>query len=309
MTQTSNSARISESSVTDPKNVAKLRSSVEESQVSPHCFRLPNKDRLRTMAKQYSTAKPFPHIVVDNFLSETITVKDVGFPDLSWAGWSQFHDGYQFGKRHCNNLEKFPELLRAMIIEASQPRFLSFLENLTGICGLIPDPYLNGGGLHSSGPGGILVPHTDFHIYDRLGLYRRINLLIYFNEGWEESNGGALELSEKGASAISKSILPIFGRVVIFNTDDTSVHGFTKPVAQGMRRDSLALYYYTSHEVGSFSGDRTTYWQQHGEGNALRSLKLSTYKTLLLGSRILSKVAHMVNPNFESSVKKGITDE
>jgi 2OG-Fe(II) oxygenase superfamily len=309
MTQVSNSDRFSESLEIDHKNVTKLEDSVGGLQISPYCFRLPDKDRLRTMAKKYSTAKPFPHIVLDNFLAETITVKDINFPDLSWTGWSQFHDGYQFGKRHCNNLEKFPELLRKLTIEASQPRFLSFLENLTGICGLVPDPYLEGGGLHSSGPGGILAPHTDFHIYDRLKLYRRINLLIYFNEGWEDSSGGALELSEKGASAISSSILPIFGRAVIFSTDDISVHGFSKPVAQGMRRNSLALYYYTSHEVVSFSGDRTTYWQQHGEGNALKSLKLSIYKTLLLGSRILSKLAHMVNPNFESSVKKGITDK
>ena len=285
-----------------------IHSSQETLEKRPSLFNLPSQDRVLEIGTAYGNANPFPHTVLDNFLVSELHPQHVKYPELSWAGWSQFHDGYQYGKRVCNELDLFPAMLRELTIEACQPRFLNFLEDLTQIRGLIPDPYLNGGGLHSSGEPSILAPHTDFHIYDKLGLYRRLNLLVYFNSEWADGDGGALELSKKGSPTPTASILPIFGRAVIFNTDDISVHGFTKPVASGKRRNSLALYYYTANEVGVFSGDRTTHWQQHGSSSGLRGARISVYKGLLLGSR-MSKLAHMANPNKGSVVHTGITPE
>lgn len=166
-----------------------------------------------------------------------------------------------------------------------------------------------GGGLHSSGEGGILAPHTDFHVYDRLKLYRRVNVIIYFNNEWSDVDGGSLELSEKGSKSPLVSILPVFGRMVVFNTDDRSVHGFTKPIAKGKRRNSIALYYYTANEAGVFSGDRTTHWQMHGKNGLLNEFRIGIYKTLLLVSRIFSKLAHVANPNMTISAKSGVNGE
>jgi Rps23 Pro-64 3,4-dihydroxylase Tpa1-like proline 4-hydroxylase len=270
-------------------------------------YHLPTAEQLTRMAGEYAGAKPFPHIVLDNFLSPKISSGNVQFPEFSWPGWKQFRDGYQFGKRVCNDIEVFPEVLRALLREACEPRFLQFLEKLTGIDGLLPDPYLSGGGLHSSGPGGILAAHTDFHIYSELSLYRRLNLIIYFNDDWTESDGGALELTEKGEAAPMVAVLPLFGRAVIFNTDDISVHGFSKPIAEGKRRNSLALYYYTAKEVGVYSGDRTTHWQEHGSRSGLHSVRVLAYKSLLLASRALSRLAHMANPNVTSNAREGVT--
>jgi len=272
------------------------------------CFKLPKVNELDALALKYRSAKPFPHIALDDMLAEHLISGDVEFPDLSWHGWSQFTDGYQFGKRACNHLELFPPILHAMTIEASQPRFLKFLEELTGIRGLIPDPYLNGGGLHSSGPGGVLAPHTDFHVYSDLDLYRRVNVLFYFNLDWLAEYGGSLELTERGATTPTVSIPPVFGRMVAFNTDDISVHGFTRPVADGRRRNSLAFYYYTAGETGVFSGDRTTHWQAHGKATGIRWLRILAYKKLLLASRALSRLAHMANPNV-ATAGKGVTDQ
>jgi hypothetical protein len=270
-------------------------------------FNLPSDDVVRTLSKKYRDASPFQHVVLDGILDSRIDGSTAEFPELGWAGWSQFQDGYQFGKRVCNDITRFPTLLRELCIEAGQPRFLQFLEKLTGIPHLIPDPYLSGGGLHSSGEGGILAPHTDFHIYDQLALYRRINLILYFNEGWAEGDGGALELSRKGSSIPSASVVPIFGRMVIFNTDDISVHGFSKPIAKGKRRNSLALYYYTSQEVGVYSGDRTTHWQTHGSRSVLHVTRVKVYQTLIFASRVLSKLAHIANPNMGNDTRSGVT--
>ncbi len=136
---------------------------------------------------------------------------------------------------------------------------MSFLEAVTGIEKLIPDPYLKGGGLHLSGPGGVLVPHTDFHNYGELDLYRQLNVLVYLNPGWDESWGGCLELFEdRQAERASSKIVPTWGTCVIFRTDDLSVHGFPVPIAPGHWRRSIALYYYTARENSTFSGDSTT---------------------------------------------------
>ena len=68
------------------------------------------------------------------------------------------------------------------------PRFLAFLEQLTGIHGLLPDDSLMGGGLHQSGDGGFLNIHADFTGHPHQERWRRrINLLIYLNPTWQES--------------------------------------------------------------------------------------------------------------------------
>ena len=49
-----------------------------------------------------------------------------------------------------------------MLYQFNSAPFLRFLERLTGIDQLIPDPYFIGGGLHQIVPGGKLGIHADF---------------------------------------------------------------------------------------------------------------------------------------------------
>ena len=193
-------------------------------------------------------------------------------------------------------IDLIPEPFKTLIHEVSSPAFLRALEKLTGIDKLIPDPYLVGGGLHLSGPGGILAPHTDFHIYDGLNLYRRVNMIVYLNEDWDESYGGCLELGEAGKP--SATVVPRWGRIMIFTTDAKSIHGFPKPIVEGRWRRSVALYYYTTEEAADFSGDSTTHWRLHGEQKGVvRKLRFGPFKTLLQASRGFSLLAHLANPN------------
>ena len=117
-----------------------------------------------------------------------------------------------------------------------------------------------GRGLHVSGPGGTLTPHTDFHVIRGLSLFRRLNLLFYLNPDWSPENGGMLELWNKQQDRIEKSVSPTLGTCVLFKTNNESMHGFTTPVA-GRNRQSVALYYYTAEEAEDFSGDGATYWR------------------------------------------------
>lgn len=262
-------------------------------------FRTYSGDRVGQLAAQFTKAEPFPHLVLERFLELTPDEVGENFPAPDSACWSKRYDFYQSGKMYCRDTDVLPPLITSMFYELSSPPFLRFLESVTGISGLIPDPYYEGGGLHCSGPGGVLVPHTDFHYYERLHLYRRINLLLYLNPEWDESFGGCLELWRKGDREPTRRVVPNWGTCVIFRTDDDSVHGFTTLVDSGHWRRSLALYYYTSREAERFSGDAYTHWQQHGRQSGLNRLRIRWSQLLTRVAHKLSRLAHQANPNKE----------
>jgi len=160
----------------------------------------------------------------------------------------------------CDQIHRIPSPLDRLILELNSGPVLTWLSELTGIAQLLPDPWLLGGGLHSSGPGGFLIPHVDFHLGSIEHYYRRLNLLVYLNDAWSEANGGALELWDKDRDCIVREIWPAYGRCVIFQTDARSLHGFSKPIA-GRDRNSVALYYYTATRPLEFGGDAATHWR------------------------------------------------
>jgi hypothetical protein len=246
--------------------------------------------------REFNAAQPFPHLVVDNLLNLCPSAADA-FPEIEWGGWNDLGGRYQRNKRTCADIQLIPEPFKELIRALSEPRFLKVLEQITGISELLPDPYLAGGGLHISGPGGILSPHTDFHFYRGLSLYRRVNVIVYLTEDWSAEDGGCLSLFDREDRPV-QTVVPDWGRTVIFRTDDQSIHGFPVPVADGKWRRSVALYYYTATPTEGFSGDETTYWREHGvHVGAANNVRFVAYRLLLNLSRAISKLASLVNPN------------
>lgn len=208
----------------------------------------------------FKSAPFFDHIVIDNFLSEEKAHEILReFPDTEspiWLDWKK-RSKFQFGKQGIGNADKLyciSEKLRFILLEFNSSVFINYLEGLTGIKGLIADPHFSGGGMHQIVNGGILDIHTDFNKYEKLGLYRVLNVLIYFNENWSEECGGYLELFDdnpmKGGQAFAK-ISPLFNRAVVFRTDKKSFHGHPQEWMHpnGSTRKSIALYYYTSRPI------------------------------------------------------------
>lgn len=196
----------------------------------------------------YQKASPFPHIQLENvFPAETLDAVLEEFPGPKGIDWIEFDDPRQkkLGFRVDNEIG--PRTLNFLHYLNSAP-FVQFLEELTGITGLIPDPYYEGGGLHQILPGGFLKIHADFNWHYKLKLHRRINVLIYLNKDWEESFGGHLELWDSNMEACREKILPTFGKMVVFNTTDYAYHGHPNPLAcpPNRSRKSIALYYYSS---------------------------------------------------------------
>lgn len=203
-------------------------------------------------APTYCFAEPFPHIVLDNFLPRAIAQLALDhFPQGSLPSDRVFESGYAgLHKRQILPADCDADARALFHFFNSQP-MLEFLEGLSAIEALIPDPYFNGGGFHETTRGGKLGVHADFRINDRLHLHRRMNVIVYLNEHWQDDYGGFLELWDRKMTRVCDSVAPIFNRCVIFNTDADSYHGHPDPLTcpDGMSRRSLALYYYTASKA------------------------------------------------------------
>jgi hypothetical protein len=212
-------------------------------------------------AADYAGAAPFPHIVFDGLLPQPVLeIARRGFPAQSLASDVVFD--MQYAGHHKRQVlpEACGEQARALFHFLNSIPVLQFLEGLTGIQGLIPDPYYSGGGYHEISRGGLLGVHADFRVHGDLHLERRLNLLIYLNEPWDEAWGGRLELWDRAMTRCEAAVSPLLNRAVVFSTDADSFHGHPDPLAtpEGVTRRSIALYYYTAsravyHEVPSHS--------------------------------------------------------
>lgn len=201
-------------------------------------------------AAAFRDADPYPHVVIDDFLPQAnAAALHAAFPSpedpLAWDRFGA--QGYEV-KLGSSDERNFPDVLRHAIHDLNSGTFLRFVESLTGIEHLLPDPHLRGGGIHLSRRGDHLGIHADFNWHEGLQAHRRLNLLIYLNPDWQPGYGGELELWDTEAKQLRRRIEPVFNRAVIFATRSDTFHGHPSPWAapEGIHRRSIALYYYTT---------------------------------------------------------------
>jgi len=206
----------------------------------------------RKVKHEYRDREPFPYALFDDAFDAQVLEEIILEFDQAADSWHEFNTRYE--KKHQQSIEeKLGPTTRQFIHNLNSGPFLDFLEELTGIEGLIPDPHLTGGGLHRIPRGGKLGVHVDFNVHKRMGVYRRINVIVYLNKNWREEYGGELELWSRKQGRCVERILPAFNRMVIFNTTSESFHGHPNPLncPDGVHRMSLALYYYTANDSGN----------------------------------------------------------
>lgn len=211
-------------------------------------------DSLPALTKTFCTAQPFPHVVIDNLFNEKLLqqLADEFYPPED-ERWHRFADPLRETKLASTSEANLPPTIQQFVRELNAEQFLNQISALTGISGLIPDPYLLGAGMHMIVPGGKLAIHADFNKHPIMKVDRRLNLLVYLNQDWDETYGGHLELWERSMQACVKRILPAFNRTVLFLTDDFSFHGHPEPLRcpEGRTRKSIAMYYYTNGRPAS----------------------------------------------------------
>lgn len=263
--------------------------------------------------QKYLNNLPFPHLIINNLFDNAL-LEDV-LQDVTALD-------HPIAKNFYGSVKKFatpdPQVMgptaQRFLLDLCSARFCLFLEALTGIEGVIPDPHFEGGGVHEMAREGFLKMHTDFNWNDQLKLDRRLNMLIYLNHDWQDSWGGHLELWDSNMKNQFVKVSPAFNTTVIFSTTDYSYHGLPNPLEcpEDRYRRSLALYYYSNgrprEEVQFHQSTGTNYQERPGESflptrGPKRSARKKLEKATSKLKKTLKKKIKKVVPR---SVKKNL---
>jgi Rps23 Pro-64 3,4-dihydroxylase Tpa1-like proline 4-hydroxylase len=196
---------------------------------------------------------PFGHLVIDQFLPhdlvEQLNESLQTYVAKSREEWKVYNNPLE-KKAVLNEYSKFPKEVYSYFLALNSEKVTSVISSITGIDNLIPDVGLHGGGVHMHTQGGKLNVHQDYSLHPRLGLQRRLNIILYLNKNWNINWGGGLGLytekkNQEAPDELIKTVDCIFNRAVLFDTAPGSWHGLPDPILcpDDVVRVSLAFYY------------------------------------------------------------------
>jgi hypothetical protein len=204
-------------------------------------------ENVSELHETFSSAKPFEHVIIPNFLREDLADtlhKLFPLPHEETVQW--FHYDNPIEKKFATHDFEKPSLIQfKQIFDILQSEeTLKLFRRITGISGLESDPYLHGAGLHAYPSNGKLDMHLDYSIHPKSGKERRCNLIYYLNKEWNPVWGGNLQLRDTTLTEIKEVPLQ-WNTAVLFRTCDESFHGFPVPIQAPplTYRKSLAIYY------------------------------------------------------------------
>jgi hypothetical protein len=211
------------------------------------------------LKRQYQSAKPVPWFCIDDFL-------EPDFAEQVWKSYPSFDEAMkngrlfsavnEKGKVQITDSSKFPEPVAILNRQLNGPEFLKTIEHVTGTPRLLADEHLIGGGIHETSARGHLDVHLDFDYIPERQLFRRFNILVYFNKDWKTDWGGDFELWNTDVSRREHAFAPKFNRCLLFETNERSWHGVNAVnCPAGQSRKSFAAYYYTMEAPPWFKGE------------------------------------------------------
>ncbi len=206
----------------------------------------------RDYAASFQSARPFRHIVIDDFLGPQFCrrlLQEFPLFDASHAVNEQRGVG---GKATFENVRELGPTFVALDEHIRSSEFLQMIEAMTGIPDLLYDPDYVGGGTHENLCGQELDPHVDFNYHPTQLWHRRLNLIVFLNPEWDATWGGAIELHTnpwKSEENQAVAFLPVLNRCIIFETTEASWHGFKRIELSSdkrhLSRRSFAIYLYS----------------------------------------------------------------
>ena len=203
-------------------------------------------------AVQFKQARPFRHLVLEDFFETAFLQRLLAeFPAFE-RGNARNEAGELGAKSVVEQIAKLGPAFAELDALIQSSEFLGLVGTLTGIEDLRYDPQYFGGGTHENRSGQDLDPHVDFNHHPLTGWHRRLNLIVYLNPRWEGDWGGGLELHSDPRAGLDDQVTviqPLMNRCVIFETTESSWHGFSRisfpDGVEPRSRRSIALYFYT----------------------------------------------------------------
>ncbi|HME08162.1 MAG TPA: 2OG-Fe(II) oxygenase [Bryobacteraceae bacterium] len=229
-----------------------------------------SREQVESLRQQFSNAQPFRYVVIDGFLDPAFCAQLIAdFPPFQ-KQYSVNERGETGRKAAVSELSDISPAYARFDALLKEPAFLSLVGRITGIPALLYDPEYLGGGTHENLDGQELDFHVDFNYHPSTRFHRRLNLIVYLNDRWEEEWGGSLELARHpwatGTEDV-RTVLPLANRAVIFETTENSWHGFRRialPADESVSRRSIAVYFYTKDRPANQAAPShaTVYYQR-----------------------------------------------
>jgi Rps23 Pro-64 3,4-dihydroxylase Tpa1-like proline 4-hydroxylase len=210
----------------------------------------------------FKNSVPVPMLIIDNFLPNHIAKKlSLEIDSVNSDLCRKFTRNGSY-MEECNDLSIMPAG-QPVIDELHSQLFMKWLSKVTDIPHLIPDPYLVGAGYSRSFNGDSLKNHVDFNWNDTIKLYRKLTLIVYLSEDWEDEWGGHLEFTSFTKEKIKKINIK-WNRAVIWQHHEHCLHGYPESIncPSNHSRKTLRLFYYVSNQSPSKDqpAHRSLYW-------------------------------------------------
>ena len=216
--------------------------------------------------ESYNEQNPYPFAFFDGFFDDSL-LDDINkeIDEANFAKDVREIDGIEVKTRsNFDDNEALPSATRRVFEIINGGKFLNIISKLTGISGLISDPYYDGGGINVIENHGTLAVHVDGTTQHRMQVARRINAILFLNDNWNADWNGYHEQWEYLNKDLSpfddnqkwrcvRKIFPKKNRLYVFTTNDHSWHGHAGvlKIPEGVQRRSLIAYYYTSSRPDS----------------------------------------------------------
>ena len=207
--------------------------------------------------------EPVPMIELSEFIEDSLAIEMYREThNIDERHWKHFtRNGSSM--MECNKIDLMPIAFKFVSYMHSST-ILKWLESVTGVKKLIPDPHLIGGGYSKSFQGDSLKIHTDFNWNEELGLHRALSLILYLTPSWKEEWGGSLDFYDFNRENIIKSIPCLHNNCVIWQYHKRGFHGYSEPLScpENFMRTTFRLFYYVSDSVyhADDQPHRSLYW-------------------------------------------------
>ncbi len=205
---------------------------------------------LSNFKNQFKAEKPFPHLVLDNFLNEDY------FRNLKLDHSINFKDK---GKSFNSDAEKekwisknvgLPNLVSNIVNELNSDKWVQNLRSLTDIKSLFATDVGNTdlANYHEMYKNGFLGSHVDHSSDPKTGSPHVLNIILYLTQNWNNDWGGNTVFMSKNGKKIIKEISYTPNRAVLFLHTPYSFHGVTKLENNKNTRSTIYVDYYSENK-------------------------------------------------------------
>ena len=223
---------------------------------------------LRNLKEDFHKNLPFPHIVIDNFLSkEFFESLDLANKNINENNGKKFQTDFEKNKWISKNTE-LPIKIKMIIDELNSELWTNNLSELSKIETVFSTKTgnIDLANYHEMKDGGYLGPHVDHSDDPDTGSPHVLNLLLYLSKEWSDQWGGSTLLFDKKGKNIIKEVEYKPNRAIIFLHTPYSFHGVKEILDNKNTRSSIYVDYYSNSKnpYKNIKLDFKNEWFKHG---------------------------------------------